>query len=76
MWLYPGPSCHDRPSEELSTTDVDSRVYKVLDLGVNLNPRAGPAPLLEGVANARVCTLDPVLTTFTILSFHCACGLA
>jgi hypothetical protein len=34
--------------------EVYSRIHKVLDLGVNLNPRASPAPLQEGVTNARV----------------------
>jgi hypothetical protein len=76
MWLYLGPSCPDRPiSEELSAAEVDFWVHKVLDLGVNSNPRAGPAPLPERVANARVSMLDPVLAAFTILSFHCG-GLA
>jgi hypothetical protein len=76
MWLYPGPSCPDRPfSVELSTVEVDSRVHKVLDLGVNPNPGAGPTPLQGGVASARVSTLDLVLLAFTILSFHCAAAL-
>jgi hypothetical protein len=55
--------------------EVDTRIHRVLDLGVNLKPGAGPAPLQEGVASARVSTLGPVLTAFMILSFHCARGL-
>jgi hypothetical protein len=77
MWLYPVPSCPDRPSfEELSVEEVDSQIDKVLDLGVNPNPRAGPSPLQEGVASARASTLSPSLVAYVILSFHCACGLA
>jgi hypothetical protein len=60
MGMYPGPSCPDRPSsEELSMVEIDSQIYKVLDLGVNLNPKAGPVPYEDSVA-------------FVILSFHCA----
>jgi hypothetical protein len=77
MWLYLRPSCPDRPSsEKLSAAEVDARIYKVLDLGVNLNPVAGPAPLQGGVASARLSTLDLVSMAFTVLSFHCACDLA
>jgi hypothetical protein len=76
MWLYPGLSCPDRPSiEELSAAEVDSWVHKVLDLGVNLNPGAGPAPLQDGVARPRVSTLGPVSAAYVILTFHCARGL-
>jgi hypothetical protein len=57
-------------------TEVDSQVHKVLDLGVNPNPRADPAPLQGGVANTKVTMLDVVSADFMILSFHCACGLA
>jgi hypothetical protein len=53
MWMHPGPSCPDCPSsEELSAVEVDARIHKVLDLGVNPNPRAGPDPLQRGVASA------------------------
>jgi hypothetical protein len=46
MWMYPGPSYTDYPSsKELSTAEVDTRIHKVLDLGVNLNSRASPVPL-------------------------------
>jgi hypothetical protein len=73
MWMYPGPRCPDHPSsEELSTANVHSWIHKVLDLGVNPNPRAGPTPLHGGVASDRVSMLGPILAAFTILSFHCA----
>jgi hypothetical protein len=73
MWMYPGPSCPDHPSsEELSAVEVHSWIHKVLDLGVNLNPRAGPTPLQGGVASDRVSTLGPISVAFMILSFHCA----
>jgi hypothetical protein len=76
MWLYPGPSCLNRPSpEELSVAQVDSWIHKVLDLGVNLNPRADPVPLQEGVDSARVSTLGPISAAYVILSFHCTHGL-
>jgi hypothetical protein len=46
MWIYSGLSCPDRlSSEELSTVEINAWVHKVLDLGVNPNPRAGPIPL-------------------------------
>jgi hypothetical protein len=55
MWLYRGPSDPDRSSsEELSEEEMNSWVLKILDLGVNLQPRAGTIPLRAGVANNRV----------------------
>jgi hypothetical protein len=45
MWLYPGPSDPDRSfSEELSDGEINTQILKVLDHGVNLNPRASPTP--------------------------------
>jgi hypothetical protein len=53
MWMYPGLSCPDRPfSKELSAIEVDAQIHKVLDLGVNPNPRDNPVPLQRGVTNA------------------------
>jgi hypothetical protein len=76
MWLYPGPSYPNRPSfEELSAVEVNSRIHKVIDLGVNPNPEAGPTPLQEGFASARVSTLGPFLAAYVILSFHCTRNL-
>jgi hypothetical protein len=41
--MYPGSSCPDHfSSEELSAVEVDARIHKVLDLGVNPNPEVGP----------------------------------
>jgi hypothetical protein len=77
MGLYPGPSCPDRPLfEELSAAEIDARIHKVLDLGVNLNPEVGPVPLWRGVACARVSMLGPISAAFAILSFLCAHDLA
>jgi hypothetical protein len=67
----------DRPfSKELSAAEVNSQVHKVIDVGVNLNPRVGPAPLQGGVANSSVTMLDAILAAFMILCFHCAYSLA
>jgi hypothetical protein len=72
MYLYLEPSWLDHPFvEELSAVEVDSRIHKVLDLGVNPNPRASPVPLHDGVARARVSTLGPILVAYVILSFQC-----
>jgi hypothetical protein len=70
MWMYPVPSCPDHTStEELCTVEVDSRIHKVLDLGLNLNPGAGPVPLWRGVTSARVSMIGPVLVAFVTLPF-------
>jgi hypothetical protein len=77
MWLYPWVSCPDRPSsKELSEVEFDSRIHKVLDLGVNPHPGVGPAPLQGAVASARVSMLGPISVVFAIISFHCTHGLA
>jgi hypothetical protein len=77
MWMYPGPSCPDRPSsEELSTMEVDAQIHKVLDLRVSPNHLANPIPLWRGVTGAWVSTLGLILVVFAILSFHCARDLA
>jgi hypothetical protein len=55
---------------------VDAQMHKVLDLRVKPNPGAGLAPLQGGVASARVSTLGPVFTAFTVLSFHRTCDIA
>jgi hypothetical protein len=76
MWLYLGPSCPDRPSsEELSATEINTRIYKAMDLGANPNLGAGLAPLQEGVASTRVSMLRHVLVAHAIQSFHRAHGL-
>jgi hypothetical protein len=77
MWLYPGPSCPEYPLfKELSATEINTRIPKVLDLGANPNPKAGLAPLQEGVASTRVSMFGPVLVAYMILSFHRTHGLA
>jgi hypothetical protein len=61
MWMYLGPSCPDRPFfEELGNAEINTRVCKVLDNGVGLNPRDGPAPLRDGVASTRVSLFGSV----------------
>jgi hypothetical protein len=55
MWMYPGSSCLDHPfSEELGDAEINTRIHRVLAHGVDLNPRAGPASLREGVDSTRV----------------------
>jgi hypothetical protein len=74
MWTYLGPSCPDRPSsEELSATEVEAWIHKVLDFGVIPTPNTGPAPLWRGNTSVKVSSLGPVSTPFMILSFHHAC---
>jgi hypothetical protein len=55
---------------------VNSWIHNVLDLGVDLNPGANPAPLQEGLASARVSMLGPILAAYVILSSHHAHDLA
>jgi hypothetical protein len=62
MWMYPGPSCHDHPfSEELGDMELNTQIDRVLALGAYLNHRVGPTPLREGVDNAWVSPLRPIL---------------
>jgi hypothetical protein len=50
MWLYPGPSCPDRPfSEELNDMEINTRIRGILAHGADLNFGLGPIPLREGV---------------------------
>jgi hypothetical protein len=63
-------------SQELSVSDIDTQIHKVLDLGADLNPWASPAPLQEGVASTRVSMFEPVSAAYVILSFDRANGLA
>jgi hypothetical protein len=52
MWMYPVPSCPDCPfSEELSDTEINTQIHRILAHGANLNPEAGPTLLKEGVDN-------------------------
>jgi hypothetical protein len=61
MWLYPGPSCPDRSlSEELGDAEINIRIHKVLDHEADLNPRAGPTPMREGVGSTRVSLFGSV----------------
>jgi hypothetical protein len=78
MWLYPGPSCPDRPfSEELGKALINTRIYKVLDYGAGPNPMASPIPLGEGVDSTRV---SPFSFTFgsmcNLIHSSCLCTFA
>jgi hypothetical protein len=66
MWMYPGPGCPDRPvSKELGNKEINIWIHKALAHGVDLNSRAGPAPLREGVDNTWMSPLGPI--------FGCLC---
>jgi hypothetical protein len=57
--LYLGPSCLDHPFfEELSAVEINTWIYKVLDLGAYPNPRAGPSPLPKGMLAPGLVCLD------------------
>jgi hypothetical protein len=56
--------------------EVDFWIHKVLDLGVNPNPRAGSVPFQEQLDNVKVSMPRPVSAAYAILSFHRARGLA
>jgi hypothetical protein len=51
--------------------EVDARIHKVRDLGVNPNHGVDPIPLRRAIASARVSMLGPISVAFMILSFHC-----
>jgi hypothetical protein len=71
MWLYPRSSSLSRSfSEELSEAEINTRIHKVLDHGANLNPGAGPAPLIEGVATTKVSLFGFVSAGCMISSSH------
>jgi hypothetical protein len=62
MWMYLGPSCLHRPfSEELGDAEINTWIHRVLALGTDVNLRAGPTPLREGVDNTWVSPLGPIL---------------
>jgi hypothetical protein len=76
MWMYTGLSCPDRSfSEELSEVVINTRMHKVLDHETNLNHRADPNPLREGVISTRVSLLSSILVVCMILSCHRAHNL-
>jgi hypothetical protein len=62
MWMYPEPSCPDRPFyKELGDIDINTWIHRVFAHGDDPNPRAGPTPLRGGVNNTRVSLLVFVL---------------
>jgi hypothetical protein len=76
MWPYPGPSCPDCPFfKELSNAEINTWIHRVLAYEANLNPRAGPAPLREGVNSTMVspvriflpaCAIYPIITLVSL----------
>jgi hypothetical protein len=69
MLVYLGSNCPDCPSpEELSATQVETRIRMVLDSAAIPPLGAGLEPLRRGIAGVRVSTSGPVSTAFTILS--------
>jgi hypothetical protein len=68
MWMYPGPSCPDRPfSTELDGTEDNTRIQGVLACGANLIFVSSLVPLREGVHNPWVSLLE--------LTFICLCQI-
>jgi hypothetical protein len=54
MWMFPGPSCPDRPfSKELGNTEINTRIQGIHAHGANLNLGLGPVPSWEGVDSPR-----------------------
>jgi hypothetical protein len=61
MWMYPGPSCPDRPfSMELGDVEFNTRIRMVLAHGADMNLGVSPAPLRDGVNCTRVSPLGPI----------------
>jgi hypothetical protein len=45
MWMYPRPSCPDRPfSEELGDVEINTKIHSALAPGDDLNPGVSPPP--------------------------------
>jgi hypothetical protein len=73
MLLYLGLSCFDCSfSEELSDAKINTRIHKVPDHGVDLNPGADPIPLGEGVTSTRVSLFGSVFGSLHNFISHCA----
>jgi hypothetical protein len=63
MWMYPGPSHHDRPfSAEFDDTEVNTQIRGVLAHGADQNFGTGLVPLREVVNSPCVSLLE--------LTFH------
>jgi hypothetical protein len=78
MWLYPGPSCPDCPFfKELSNAEINTWIHRVLAYEADLNPRASPAPLREGVNSTMVSPFRiffASLRNFILSSRSCPCA--
>jgi hypothetical protein len=76
MWLCLGPSCPDRTFfEELSNAEINTRIFMVLDHGENLNPKASPTPLIEGVVITRVGLFGSIMAACVNSFSHHSCDL-
>jgi hypothetical protein len=71
MWAYPRPRCLDHLGpEELSATEVETRMHKVLDSSIILSPDSGLDHLRRGITSVWASTLGPIYATFMILSIY------
>jgi hypothetical protein len=74
MWMYPGPSCHNRSfSVKLGDTEINTRIQGVLAHGTDLNFGSNPVPLTEGVKSPWVSPLELILVylcQFLLLRTH------
>jgi hypothetical protein len=65
MWMYPGPSCPDRPfSTELDDMEINTQIRGILH-GANQNCGPGPVHLREGVDSPWVSLIE--------ITFVCLC---
>jgi hypothetical protein len=82
MWLYLGSSCPNPSfSKELSDAEINTWIHTVLDHGADLNLRASPATLREGVASTTVslfvsvfgslCDFYPLIAFVTLHRASC-----
>jgi hypothetical protein len=60
MWMYLRPSCPDHPfSTELSDTEINTRIRRVLAHGDDLTLGSGPIPLRERAYMPWMSLLGP-----------------
>jgi hypothetical protein len=58
MWLYPRPSCLDRSFEELSATENNTRIHRVMDHGPVRIPGPALSPWEKGLPTPGLVYLD------------------
>jgi hypothetical protein len=73
MWMYPGPSCPNRPfNVELYVTEISTQIQGVLAHRANQIFCSGPVPLREGVNSPWVGLLElPFVCLCQFLCFQC-----